>query len=370
MTPRERLNAALQHQQPDRTPYFEYVLLSPLADRFLGRTYGGDPVHWDSLVSELGWEEAVRRNAADRVELAVRLEHDLIYATPVPPPPSPQQPSSASSAAPPPPSPAPSTTSAPERSDDPVANLQRRNQAAAAAGPPSDDPLLIYVHLREEMEQQGIDLMLLAPGYGHGVWTDVDLMQSMILDPEVAYRHFHLATRSGLALIDRYHALSIEQVGVGGDFAGNRPIISPTAYRQFIVPEVARLSRRLHELGMYAVNASDGDLWPVIDDFLLGCEVDGYLEIDQYAGMDLPRLKEQFGDTITLYGNLDCGTVLSFATPDEIRRHVIDCLDAGQGNGGHIFCASNAITASVSLENYLAAISAYRDYFSLPQLDV
>ncbi|MBT4500531.1 MAG: hypothetical protein HOC74_22570, partial [Gemmatimonadetes bacterium] len=111
-------------------------------------------------------------------------------------------------------------------------------------------------------------------------------------------------------------------------------------------------------------------LWSVIDDFLLGCEVDAYLEIDQYAGMDLARLKRDYGDRITLYGNLDCGTVLSFASPDEVRQHTIDCLDAGQGDGGHILCASNAITASVPIENYLSLVNAYRDYFNLPRFSL
>ena len=86
MTSQERINAALHHREPDRTPIFEYVLLSPVADRLLGRTYGGDPANWAGLVEELGWEGAVRRNAVDRVDLAVLLGHDMLYVTPNPPP--------------------------------------------------------------------------------------------------------------------------------------------------------------------------------------------------------------------------------------------------------------------------------------------
>ena len=349
MTSRERIAAALSHREPDRTPVFEYVLLSPLADLLLGRLYGGDPAHWPALVDQFGWEGAVRRNAADRVDIAVLLGHDMIYASPVPPPPS-------TSASPP-----------PDPTDDPVENLRRRNERAAQSTPPADDPLLVYAFLKEEMQRCQVDLPLLSPAYRHGVWTDVDLMQTMLLSPEVAHRHFSLATENALALIDKYASLGIDQAGVGGDFAGNRPIISPAAYREFIVPQVCTLSRRLHQLGMFAINASDGDLWPVIDDFILGCEVDGYLEIDMYAGMDLTRLKAAYGDRVTLYGNLDCGSVLSFSSPEEVRQHTIRCLEAGAGNGGHILCASNAITASVPLENYLAVVNAYREFFHLPR---
>jgi uroporphyrinogen decarboxylase len=352
MDSRQRVRAALEHQEPDRTPYFEYVLLSPVADALLGRRCAGDPAHWSALVDECGWEEAVNRNAADRLDLALLLGHDLLYVTPNPPPPVPPT-------APAPPEPLP---------EDPVERLRRRNVEAARQAPPSDETLAVYVRLLELMRQRGVDLPILAPAYVHGVWTDTELMQTMLLAPEVAEEHFALATRRALARIEKYLELGIELVGVGGDFSGTRPLISPAAYQHFIVPQVRVLSRRLHAGSAFAINASDGDLWPVIDDFLCGCEVDGYLEIDRYAGMDLGRLKAAYGERICLFGNLDCGNTLSFGTPESIRQETLDCLEAGRGKGGHILCASNAITASVPLENYLAVVRAYREWCGLPAL--
>src|SRR3972149_764039 len=79
MTSRQRVQAALRHREPDRTPVFEYVLLSPLADQLLGRPYGGDSANWAGLLHELGWEGAVRRSAADRLDLAALLGHDMLY---------------------------------------------------------------------------------------------------------------------------------------------------------------------------------------------------------------------------------------------------------------------------------------------------
>jgi hypothetical protein len=349
MNSRARVAAALAHQAPDRTPVFEYVFLSPLADRLLGRRYVADSANWDAAVSELGWEAAVRQKALDQLDLAVLLGHDMMYVTPHPGPPS-------TCGVPP-----PSWTAGP----DPVENIAERNRQAEQDGPPDEHCLLVYSCLKDEMRRRDLDLPILAPAYHHGVWTDVDLMQTLLLAPDVARRHFALATRRALAWIEKYLALGIDQIGVGGDFSGTRPLISPDVYRSFIVPEVRALARRIHRDGARAVNASDGNLWPVIDDFLLGCEIDGYLEIDDHAGMDLRRLKAAYGTRVTFYGSLDCGTVLSFATPDEVRQHTTACLEAGLGHGGHILCASNAITASVPLTNYVAVVNAYRDFFGL-----
>ncbi len=80
------MTAALNHHQPDRTPIFEYVLLSPLADIFLGHPYAGDPANWEAYEQSLGWEGAVQQDAGDRLALARLLDHDLLYAIPHPPP--------------------------------------------------------------------------------------------------------------------------------------------------------------------------------------------------------------------------------------------------------------------------------------------
>jgi hypothetical protein len=356
VTSRERIECALRHQEPDRTPIFEYVLLPPLAERFLGRRsidYAGGGEAWSAMAAEIGWEKAVRQYVADRLDVTELLGHDMLYVCPSPPPPE-------HTRRPPPIAPA---------ADDPVAAIERRvRDAEARPAGPHPDSLLVYDYLNEEMRRRGLDLPVLAPAYAHGVWTDTDLMMCMAIDPETAHAHFRCATRRSLASVEAYLERGITQIGVGGDFAGNRTLISPAAYREFIVPEVRAVARRVHAAGSWAVNASDGDLWPVIDDFLLGCEVDGYLEIEMRAGMDMKRLKERYGDKITFYGNMDCGTILSFWPEEEVRRVTRESLRDGWGQGGHIFCSSNAITESVTLDRYLAMVDEYRRYFGLPAL--
>lgn len=349
MTSRERIEAALSHRQPDRTPVFEYLLLPPLADIFLGRPAVGVYSRWNEAVAELGWEGAVRRSVLDELDLAVILGHDMLFIRLPPGPPS-----AAPGEEPPP--------------DGPVERLRLRNERAAAmpqAMPESR--FLVYDLLGKEMEERGLDLPVMASAAGHGVWTDTDLMETMLLAPEIARRHFELATARCLRLLEHYARFPcVSMVQVGGDFAGTRPLISPAAYREFIVPEVRRVSRRVRAAGRVAVNASDGNLWPVLEDFLFGCEAEGYCEVDWHAGMRMEKLKPVCRGRVVLFGNLDCGNVLSFAPPGQVRGHVRECLDAGMGDGGHVLCASNAVTGSVPMVNYLAAVNAYREYFGLP----
>jgi Uroporphyrinogen decarboxylase (URO-D) len=368
VTSRERVEAALSHRQPDRTPIFEYVLLPPLASRILGRPldeYLGGMEPWLRSARETGLEPALRRYARDRVDLAEKLGHDMLFVSPNPVP--------GASYSYDPLSELGARFNVPVEGD-PVRRLEARNRRVSETmlGNLTQDSYLVYHHLRQEMARREMDLPILAPAYFHGIWTDADLMQVMLIEPEVAREHFRLATRRAMAVIEDYARIGLEMMGIGGDFAGTRLLISPQAYRDFIVPEVRRCSQRVRALGARSVNASDGDLWPVMDDFLSGCQVDAYLEIDQGAGMELSRLKAEYEDRVTFLGNMDCGRILSFCSPEEVgavTRGIVADGAAG-ARGGHIFTASNAITASVPPANYLAMVNAYRDCFGLRRLSL
>lgn len=361
MNSRQRVEAALAHRQPDRTPIFEYVLLPPVADTILGREYadyGGDWKRWLALARERGYEAALRRYARDRAELAEMLGHDLIYCLPNPTAAEVEQTGSLVADTP------------EEPVNDPAEVIRRRNRAhqVSICQPVDERRYLVYPYIREEFKRRGMDLPIYAPAFAHGVWTDTDLMQTMLLEPDVAREYFALMTVHTLKLIRDYDRLGIDIIGIGGDFAGNRPIISPQSYRTFIVPELKKLSDAIHERGRYACNASDGNLWDVLDDFLIGTGVDAYGEVDQGAGMDLARLKAAYGERITFLGNMDSGRVLSHENPETVAALTVRCIRDGWGMGGHLFTASNAIVASVPIANYLAMVKAYRDYFGIKPL--
>jgi len=343
----------------------EYVLYPPVADYILNRPfvdYTQDPALWLSIAADEGFEKVLRRYAKDRLDLCRILGHDALYLCPNP------IPGDAGAY-----DPVLEGERYKDGSVDPVERLNERNMRIAegpAVHSPPEDSLLIFRFFREEMEKEGLDLSILAPAYFHGIWSDIDLMQTMILDEATAHEHFSLASERAKRLIDAYARLGIEMIGIGGDFAGNRLLISPDLYRSMIVPEVRKLAEFVHQCGSWAVNATDGNLWEVIDDFLIGCGVDGYLEIDMGAGMDMGELKSIYGRRITFLGNMDCGNILSFSAPEKIAEITRGILLAGLGEGGHVFTASNAITATVPPRNYLAMVNAYRTFFDLETLKI
>jgi uroporphyrinogen-III decarboxylase len=86
--------------------------------------------------------------------------------------------------------------------------------------------------------------------------------------------------------------------------------------------------------------------------------------------MTWPRLIEAGIDRrVCIIGNLDARYTLCLGTPAEVKREVRECLDYGrQSPGGHLLHASHSVHEDVRVENYFAAVEAYREYFGLEPL--
>ena len=361
MTNRERIFAAFNHMEVDRTPIFEYLLGGECARALAKRTYIDytiDLSAWNNSVDELGFSETLKRYVSAKLDISELLGHDMLYVCPNPVPEKGYFYDPLVTV---------DTFFSLDSSVDPVERVQIRNEKVREEylEKTSPDSFAVYAEFQDQMADRGIDLPIFAPAYFHGIWNDVDLMQTVLLSPEVAKEHFRIATIRAKQIIDQYLGQDIQIIGIGGDFAGKVPLISPEVYREFIVPEVRILADYIRSRSGFSVNATDGNIWSVIDDFIYGCGVDAYMEIDYSAGMTIGRLKKRFGKKLTLMGNMDCGTILTYAKESEIAEITHTILDEGWRNGGHIFTASNAITSSVPLHNYLAMVNAYRNHFSV-----
>ena len=99
---------------------------------------------------------------------------------------------------------------------------------------------------------------------------------------------------------------------------------------------------------------SDG----AIRDFLPDVIEDGIELIDpvqvQCAGMDMARLKRDFGADLTFHGAIDTQRILPFATPDAVRAEVVRCMQALGPGGGFILAPCHNIQAVSPPENVVA----------------
>jgi uroporphyrinogen-III decarboxylase len=146
----------------------------------------------------------------------------------------------------------------------------------------------------------------------------------------------------------------------GGDFCSSRgPSISPAAFHDIITPALKAIVDACHQDGMYYFFTSDGNFWPVAEDMFNVAGVDGWLETDKSAGMDMRKLRERFPDKVFV-GNIR-SQVLHRGTADEVVSEVMDCMEVAHDLGGVIVGVSNLIMTGTPPENIEALLRTIED---------
>jgi uroporphyrinogen decarboxylase len=157
----------------------------------------------------------------------------------------------------------------------------------------------------------------------------------------------------------------VDAIWFFGDLATNRgPFISPSMYEDLFFHPHRQLFRLAGARGVPVVFHSDGDIRLLVPSFLRE-GVNAIQPLDALAGMDVVKLKEQYGDRLAFMGNVPNKTVLPRGTPGDVAETVKEKLLAGMG-GGYILGSSHSIAGDVPPDNFDAMLEAARRYGRYP----
>jgi uroporphyrinogen decarboxylase len=138
----------------------------------------------------------------------------------------------------------------------------------------------------------------------------------------------------------------------GDDFAGNQNlIISPRMFRKFIQPSLVRFVKTIREYrsDLRIMFHSDGNIYRLIPD-LIASGVDTLHPLEPLESMNLDAIKTEFGSQLSFIGGIDISHALS-GTPEELKAEVEHRIQQLGANGGYILAPSNHIQADVPPEN-------------------
>ncbi len=184
----------------------------------------------------------------------------------------------------------------------------------------------------------------------------------MMEDPETVKALIKMSVDVNLEMAKQAVQRGIKMVYTGDDFAYNSgPIMSPNQFREIFYPELKRVVSGYKELGLLVIKHTDGDIMPLID-MIVDSGFDCLDPIDPIAGMDLAKIKADYGDKICLKGNVDCSTTLSFKNVDAVIEETKKCIEIGKPGGGFILSSSNSIHSAVKPENYKAMLDTLKEY--------
>jgi len=106
---------------------------------------------------------------------------------------------------------------------------------------------------------------------------------------------------------------------------------------------------------------SDGKM-DIVFKRIISCGFNGIHSLQPSAGMDIRKLKKEYGDHICLMGNIDLDHVMTFAKPEEVERTVKETMDIAAVGSGFILSTCNTLIDAIPPENALAMYNFAENY--------
>jgi len=149
---------------------------------------------------------------------------------------------------------------------------------------------------------------------------------------------------------------SIDIFFIGNDFGSQTgPLIGVDLFRRFILPHLNHFVDLGHSYNLKVMMHCCGGVAPLIP-LMIEAGLDGLHAVQTSCyGMDLKKLKTQFGNKIVFNGCIDSHHILIDGSVDYVKQKTIDVLNIMAPGGGFIAGASHdTILEETPVENVLA----------------
>lgn len=187
------------------------------------------------------------------------------------------------------------------------------------------------------------------------------LLMDMILNPDIAERILEIPFQYHLAAARNLIRAGVDMIWTGDDVGTQRAmVVSPDLWRRYFKPRMARFFSELRAAnpGIWIAYHSDGCIEPIIPDLIeIGLDV---LNPIQPACMDPAGLRRKYGNSLCFWGSIDEQHTLPFGTPEEVRSEVIERLRTIGKSGGLIIGPTHHVQLDTPMENFWSMVETIR----------
>jgi hypothetical protein len=139
---------------------------------------------------------------------------------------------------------------------------------------------------------------------------------------------------------------------------------APESFSELYLPYYKKMTSWIHKNTSWKIlKHSCGAVEPLIESFMQsGFDILNPVQIAA-SGMDPENLKAKYGEKLVFWGGgVDTQKVLSFGTPKEVEKQVLEQCKILSRNGGFVFNTVHNIQANVPIENMVAMFSALKKF--------
>jgi uroporphyrinogen decarboxylase len=138
-----------------------------------------------------------------------------------------------------------------------------------------------------------------------------------------------------------------------------RPMFSKRMYRKLIKPRQQRVFDLVKRSGKKVFYHSCGNVRPLLPDLVeMGVDILNPVQVSADGMGDTAALKIEWGETLTFWGGIDTQAVLPRGNAQEVRQEVMRRLDDMAWGGGYVLAAVHDVQPEVPPANLCAMFDA------------
>ncbi len=191
----------------------------------------------------------------------------------------------------------------------------------------------------------------------------IDILQNK----DIAHKIMDMSVDYHLELGYRLMERGVDILWLADDFGGEHAMLmSPETFREMVKPKMGYMIGELknRDRNVKVAFHSDGYIEPVIDDLIeVGVDL---LNPIQPESMDPAVIKKRYGDRIALWGTVSTQSTFPFKGPEDLDKEVKERIKTCGPGGGFLLAPTHNIQLDVPSENIKAFYTAVEKYGSYP----
>ncbi|HME53614.1 MAG TPA: uroporphyrinogen decarboxylase family protein [Candidatus Lokiarchaeia archaeon] len=139
----------------------------------------------------------------------------------------------------------------------------------------------------------------------------------------------------------------------------NGLFMSRKDYRSYVFPWLKQICATAHDRDCKILLHSDGDISDILDDLVDDCKIDALNPIEPMTAnpdYSIFKIKEKYGDRLTLVGNVS-PVMLATGTILEIEAYTKRLMQECAPGGGYILASGHSINPAVTVDRWQAMLA-------------
>jgi len=189
-----------------------------------------------------------------------------------------------------------------------------------------------------------------------------NLMMDFITDPQLANEILDIPYNYHLTAAKKLARMGVDMIWTGDDVGSqNGMMISPVLWREFFKPRMANFIKEVKSINpeLKVAYHSDGNISDIIEELIeIGVDV---LNPVQPACIDPGGVKEEYGDRLCFWGSIDEQHTLPFGSAGDVKDEVIERLKTIGKDGGLIIGPTHHVQLDTPMENFKAMVDTIKN---------